>query len=347
MLGRAAWKLIGCGRGRRRIGLPFVGPHRFRLVHAVVRLAQISMHYKMRPSSLLVLAALLAACSDKAKSRAAADSDLARDLALASTQTQQQPTFQDTSVAPAPAKAAVVKEKPPAPAPVRTRVAEKPVVHTPKPVPPPQKQQKQQAPAPAPAQVVAQTPAPAPAVVPAPGPAPAHAEIGSGTGFALTSGGKVCTSNLPGDKLVATLNSDVTGSNGAVIPAGSSVVLEVASVNNGQNGDNAQINFRVRSIVVGDKTYNVAADVTPLGTMQRTKVENPDQNADKKKVIGGAIIGGILGQVIGHNTKGTIIGAAAGAATGAAAAKMGEKYESCMPSGSPIRITLNQPLVMS
>jgi YmgG-like glycine-zipper protein len=297
----------------------------------------------MHSKSLLLVFALLAACSDKTKSRATADSELARDLALASTQTQQQPTFQDTSVAPAPEKVAVAKEKPPAPAPARARASEKSVVHAPKPVPPPQKP----AQSPAPTEVVAQAPASAPAVVPAPAAAPAHAEIGSGTGFALTSGGKVCTSSLPGDKLVATLNSDVTGSNGAVIPAGSSVVLEVASVNNGQNGDNAQINFRVRSIVVGDKTYTVAADVTPLGTMQRTKVENPDQNADKKKVIGGAIIGGILGQVIGHNTKGTIIGAAAGAATGAAAAKMGEKYEACMPAGSPIRLTLNQPLVMS
>ncbi len=152
---------------------------------------------------------------------------------------------------------------------------------------------------------------------------------------------------MPGDKIVATLNQDVTGTNGAVIPAGSSVVLEVASVKPGMSDNDAEIYFRVRSIVVGDKTYNVSAQVTPMGQMQRVKVENPDGNADKKKVIGGAIIGGILGQVIGHSTKGTIIGAAGGAAAGAAAAKMGEKYEGCFPAGSPFKITLSQPLQMS
>ena len=50
-------------------------------------------------------------------------------------------------------------------------------------------------------------------------------------------------------------------------------------------------------------------------------MQGVDPNADKKKVIGGAIAGAILGQIIGSNTKGTIIGAAAGAAAGAAVAK--------------------------
>ena len=70
-------------------------------------------------------------------------------------------------------------------------------------------------------------PAPAPATVPAATPAPARGEIGSGATFALTNGTKVCTSNQPGDKIVATLNESVTGSNGAVIPSGSTVVLDV------------------------------------------------------------------------------------------------------------------------
>ena len=77
----------------------------------------------------------------------------------------------------------------------------------------------------------------------------------------------------------------------------------------------------MKAIVVGDKTYPVSADVQPEASLVQTKVANPDGNADKKKVIGGAIVGGLLGQMIGHNTKGTIIGAAAGAATGAAVAK--------------------------
>ena len=273
----------------------------------------------------------LSACADKAAKQAATDSSLARDLALASAQPAQ-PTFQDTALAPTPQQAGLAKEPP---TPTRTRAAQRPETRAPRPT----------------QQVATQTPAPVPApqpvaAAPAPAAAPARAEIGSGAGFALTSGSKVCTSSLPGDKFVATVNSAVSGSNGAVIPAGSTVVLEVASASNGDNPEAAQLSLRVKAIVVGDKTYNVTGDVTPEATLVRNKVQNADQNADKKKVIGGAIAGAILGQMIGHSTKGTVIGAAGGAAAGAAAAKMSEKCEACLPAGAPLHLTLSSALVM-
>lgn len=186
-----------------------------------------------------------------------------------------------------------------------------------------------------------------PAAAPAPAPAPAAApsrQIGAGTGIVMTSGGRVCTdSNRPGDKIVATVDSPINGSNGAVIPAGSKVVLEVASVT---PGDQAQILFRVRSVYVNDSLYSIAGDVTPSTPLERVEVPNPDANADKKKVIGGAIAGAILGQIIGHNTKGTVIGAATGAAAGAVAAKATKKYESCLPAGASLHMTLAQALMM-
>jgi YmgG-like glycine-zipper protein len=296
------------------------------------------MHVSKQQFRATILGAALvslAACGDRrAADRAAADSALARDLTLASAPTAQ-PTFQDTAIAPAPAAATRPTQEPPAPAPVRRRVAPQPRVEAPQPVP-----RQKLPPQPAP-QPVVQAPAEAPAATPARG------EIGAGTGFALTSGSKVCTnSNMPGDKLVATLNSAVTGSNGAVIPAGANVVLEVASASAGQNGENPHITFRVRSIVVNDKTYSVAGDVTTLDTLQRTKVASGDPNGQKKKVIGGAIAGALIGQMIGHNTKGTVIGAAAGAAAGAAISKSGEKWEGCLPSGTALRLTLSEPVVM-
>jgi hypothetical protein len=175
-----------------------------------------------------------------------------------------------------------------------------------------------------------------------------HKEIASGASVALTSGSRVCTNtNRPGDKVVATTNQAIQGSNGAIIPAGSSVVLEVASVNSGRNEQDAQIVFRVRSVVIDDKTYEPAAEVTSLGTLEKTKVAGEDPNADKKKVIGGAIAGAILGQIMGKDTKSTVIGAAAGAATGAAVAKAGQRWEGCLPAGSPLRLTLNAPIVIS
>ena len=282
-----------------------------------------------------------AACTrDTARERAAADSVLARDLALAGQQTAAQPTFQDTTIAPVPT-----------PAPQRQRAVEKepaPRRRAPARIP------NRQAPAPQP---VAQTPLPQPepidtrpvaATSQAAAPAAAPSEIGAGVNFGLTSGSKVCSNtNLPGDKLVATLNEAVTGTNGALIPAGSTVVLEVTSVTGGENAESARIAFRVRSVVVNDKTYNVDANVTPMAPFEKSKVADSDPNADKKKVIGGAIAGAILGQMIGHNTKGTVIGAAAGAATGAAVAKSGEKWQACLPAGAPLRLTLNAPLVIS
>lgn len=283
-----------------------------------------------------------AACSDKsANARAQADSELARDLALASAQPTQPAAFTDTSVAPTPTPASKAKQGPPATE--RTHTSRKPKVETPPPQP---VKRVAQAPEQSPPTPVQQAPQPAPPPAAAPAPAPSPAMIGSGTGFGLTSGSKVCTSNLPGDKLIATVNDAVTGSNGAVIPAGSTVVLEVASVTPGENGQDAQIAFRVRSIEVNGKDYPADATVTPNAALEKTKVENSDPNADKKKVIGGAIAGAILGQIIGHDTKGTIIGAAAGAATGAAVAHAGQKYQGCLPAGAPMHLTLNSAITM-
>jgi hypothetical protein len=198
-------------------------------------------------------------------------------------------------------------------------------------------------PAAAPQDVHPSIPSPAPLPAPAPASMPAH-EIGAGTGIVMTSGGRVCTeTNRPGDKIVATIDSPVSGTNGAVIPAGSKVVLEIASVT---PGDQAHIDFRVRGLYVSDSLYPATGTVSPTTPLERVKIANPDANADKKKVIGGAIAGAILGQIIGHNTKGTVIGAATGAAAGAVAAKAGEKYENCLPAGASLHMTLGQPVVM-
>src|SRR5262245_13435373 len=276
-------------------------------------------------AALLGAAIAAAACSDQAAKQARTDSALSRDLALAGAATPE-PTFRDTAVSPAPTPAAPAVKEPPAPAPRRRTT------------PPPPRPR---------SQVVSQ---PAPVTTPqvvAAAPAPARGETSSRSSAEVTSTSKICTtSNMVGDKLAATLDAPMTGSRGAELPAGSTVVLEVASVQSGDKAENAQITFRVRSIVVNDKTYSVSADALPTSALDRTKVQGSDPNADKKKVIGGAIAGAILGQMIGHNTKGTVIGAAAGAAAGAAVSKAGEKWEACLPAGAHIRLKLNEPLVL-
>lgn len=290
-------------------------------------------HHRAVAIGAVSLLALATACKDRGSSNA--DSALARDLALAGQQPVQ-PTFQDTALAPAPQRAQVAPQAPPTTR-VRTTSSERPqrretpqrVATRPQPQP--------EAPRPEP-QPVAEAPAPAPA--------PAAGQIGAGVGFGVTSGSKVCTNtNRPGDKLVATVDAPVTGTRGVTIPAGSQVVLEVASVNGGDNGNNAQLTFRVRSIVIDGVPHTVDADVASSGALERTQVAG-DPNADKKKVIGGVIAGAVLGQIFGHSTKSTVIGAAAGGAAGAVAAKATQKYEACLPAGSPMRVTLSDALVM-
>lgn len=262
----------------------------------------------------------IAACADH-KRTANADSDLSRDLQLAG-QINAQPTFQDTALSSA-TRATAPAKTPTTTTPARSARPERRLS------PPAAQDVRPSIP----------TPAPAPAAAPAP-----RAMIGAGTGIVMTSGGRVCTeTNRPGDKIVATIDSPVSGTNGALIPAGSKVVLEVASVT---PGDQAHIDFRVRGLYVNDSLYPASGTVSPTTPLERVKVANSDANADKKKVIGGAIAGAILGQIIGHNTKGTVIGAATGAAAGAVAAKAGEKYESCLPAGASLHMTLGQSVAM-
>jgi hypothetical protein len=294
---------------------------------------------------LIVGAALVtAACSDKsAQSNSSADSTLARDLALASASTAA-PTFKDAPVTPPDTPATAPKEvaRPPR---AQVKPAPKPPVERPAaaPVPVPQPAPQQQAPAPQPVAIPVDSPAPADTA-----PAAVRHEIASGTGGTLTSGSKVCaSSSLAGDKFVATLNAALPGSNGSEIPAGSSVVLEVATVKAGDNVDEAQLTFRVKAIVVNDKTYPVTADVLPTSTLERNKVQGADPNADKKKIAGAAIAGAILGQIIGRDTKGTLIGAAAGAAAGTAVTKSRQRYEVCLPAGSQLELKLTEAIVLS
>jgi hypothetical protein len=251
---------------------------------------------------LSVSLAALALCACSGRDSSTKDSTLARDLALANQAQSTQPQFQDTSTSRS-------MNQPRS----TSRIDNPPRTRT--------------------------VPRSAPATQA--GRAEAR-EIASGAGFALASQQRICTTtNRPGDRFVATVTSPVVGSNGAVVPAGSSVVLEVAS----GAPDNSSMLLRVVSVEFNGMSYPVSGAATTQSALERTRIET-DPNGDKKKVIGGAIVGAIIGQMIGHNTKGTVIGAATGAAGGAVAAKVTEKYEACLPVGGTIRLTLDRPIVL-
>lgn len=168
----------------------------------------------------------------------------------------------------------------------------------------------------------------------------------AGTSFSVITRSPICTTNLPGDKIVATLDAPVAGQNGATIPAGTTVVLEVASATPGDNPESAQISLRVRTIMINDEPMPVDATVTLASALERREVPR-DRNADRRKVVAGAIAGAVLGQIMGRDTKSTVIGAAAGTAAGAAAAAASRKFDACLPAGGVVRVTTTRQITLS
>jgi hypothetical protein len=169
--------------------------------------------------------------------------------------------------------------------------------------------------------------------------------IGTGARVGMTTNAPVCTKDLmPGDKFSATVTSGALGSNGASIPSGASVVLEVASVDRLDPVESSRIEFRVRAIDVNGQALPATGDVATLGTME--KVQAPGTN-DRTKVIGGAVAGAVLGRIFGGSTKATVIGGAAGAAAGAVAAKSSQSSYACLPQGSSLRLTLTRDIVVA
>jgi hypothetical protein len=160
----------------------------------------------------------------------------------------------------------------------------------------------------------------------------------------MTTNARVCTNTvLVGDKFTATVTSATVGSNGATIPAGSTVVLEVASIDRADPIEASHIQFHVRAIDVSGTPRPADGDVATNGSLE--KVQGPGSN-DRTKVIGGAVAGAILGQIFGKSTKATVIGAAAGAAAGTAAARAGRSSDACLPEGSALTLTLSRDIVV-
>lgn len=282
----------------------------------------------MRKALALSLVAL-AACRGREPQKT--DSALNADLALAAQVQAARPiSFQDSAP---PAESTPTPTPAPQPRRVATRVENAPRVRvTPR------------------APVVTQQPVQAqPDPVASSSQAPVgnqQSSIGAGASFSLASSQRICTTaNRPGDRFIATVTNTVTGANGATIPAGSSVVLEVASVTEPSGGSNGSIAFSVNSVELNGRNYPLNGEVASGGELERVRIAN-NSNSDRNKVLGGAAIGAVMGHIMGKSTKGTVIGAAAGAATGAVAAKMSEKYEACLPVGAPMRVTLNSALLM-
>jgi hypothetical protein len=267
----------------------------------------------------LSLALVVGACSDRGKDNSMAqDSSLSRDLALANSDSAASPQLSD------------VPSNPPASEPAAAAPAPKPAAPKPRP---------------STTRPRATTPTTTPSgntqTPSAAGSEAALASVPAGSEISMTSNDRICTNtNKAGDRFTATVSNSVTGTNGAVIPAGAKAVIQIADLKRSENAtDNIQMVFNVLSLSWNGKTYPVNAAIEHVDV---DKVRNSSTGNDAKKVVGGAVVGAILGQVIGKNTKSTVIGAATGAAAGTAVAMGTANYEGCVPNGGNIRIKLTE-----
>lgn len=277
----------------------------------------------------------------------AQDSTLSRDLAVAGRDTTQ-PQLRDVPADPAPERtpqqgAERMREAPSRPGRVAvTSPTRRPRTETPPPESVPVRPPQEEPPTPVPVTTQSGN-----TVTQGSGSGSAAGRVGTisaGTALTLAAGQRVCTNtNSVGDRFTATLVNAVTGSNGAMIPAGATAVVEVTSLKRSDNSnDNITMGFVVRSIAFNGRSYPVSAEVTSAAV---EKVR--DQNSgDGRKVATGAAIGAVLGQVLGRNTKSTVIGAAGGAAGGAVIAATTAKYDGCLGTGGQIALRLTEPITV-
>lgn len=295
---------------------------------------------------------LTVACGERASdARAGIDSALNRDLTLAASATPDA-VIGDTAVS-----------GPAAPLPVPVSTPE------PSPAPPPAQRPAQRpapspAPSPAPAARTprASTPTPAPTPVPAPVPAPATTEptpgaaataadapaagtrraIGAGTVLSGPTNTDICAiAQRPGDRFVISLAAAVAGADGATLPAGTPVLVELARA----DSTTGEFTFRLRGVQV-DGTFLPAEGSVRVSDATVTERKVSKGGSDQGKVVTGAIIGGILGRVLGGGAKGAVIGAAGGAAAGTVAAARNTTIERCLAAGATVSATLTAPLLL-
>jgi len=165
--------------------------------------------------------------------------------------------------------------------------------------------------------------------------------IAAGTNIALTADQRICTdSNKVGDTFTATVANPVVGSNGAVIPAGSTVSGHVTALGASKAvGQTVTFSLAFDNLTVNGTGYPI--DAAMAGTPQLPTHRTTHATTDAAKVGGGAVAGAIIGGLIGHGVKGAVIGGAAGAAAGGGVAVATGRFDACLPQGGKLNIQLN------
>jgi hypothetical protein len=280
---------------------------------------------------LLVASALIGACSSENKkgpdsAALGADSTLNRDLALANHDTTVQPQLKDVPANAPAAPAPQAKTTRP-----QTRPSTRPTTNPATPAPRPSEPATKTTPS---GNTVTTNPSGGATTG-----GGAVGTIAAGSTLTTHANSRICTNtNAVGDHVTATVENSVSGSNGAMIPAGATVNMTVTQLKRSENAnDPVVMEFAVNSVTFGGHTYPIE------GTVSSTAVErirDQPQSKDVQKVAIGAVAGAIAGKILGKSTKGAVIGGAAGAAAGAATAAATANYQGCISSGGTMVVKL-------
>lgn len=168
--------------------------------------------------------------------------------------------------------------------------------------------------------------------------------VTAGTTLLLAAGSRICTNtHKVGDRFTAVTSSDVAGSNGVSIPAGSEMTLEVTESVRGENSaDRIKLVFRPVALTVRGTTFDLTAEVTQVAKLDAVRVQSNRTQAEKVAV--GAAVGAVAGQVLGRDTKSTVAGAAVGAVAGGAVAAGTTDYNGCLPQNGAIAVRLTNEI---
>jgi hypothetical protein len=196
--------------------------------------------------------------------------------------------------------------------------------------------------------VPAGTPGSAPAATSAP--VSNSRTAAAGTRVEVTLGEEISSRKYSaGHTMEGSVSNDVLDSRGrVVIPAGSSVSLEITRISPSNAGDTrgeGTLELTVNSINVNGSSHEARA-VLGINDIPHSMKGRGVTKGEGTDVAVGAAAGALVGQLIGKNTKGTVIGGAVGAVGGGAVAVAGAQRDVIVPAGTHISFSLPQAITV-
>ncbi len=165
-------------------------------------------------------------------------------------------------------------------------------------------------------------------------------ELPFGTVITGRTNAQICArANRPGDRLVITTTTDTFGPDGARLPSGSQIVVEMTAPEAG-----SEFAFRAKSVQVDTALLPIYGTVRVEAPPVDRSI--PAEGTEKKTTFGTAVKGAVLGGMLGGR-KGAMIGAAGAVAAGAIADRRSHIKERCLPSGIALALVLSAPLVLN